>query len=200
MSTVTPPRVGIVLGVAKIDGKEVEVLASDEYMRWFTALMDRVGGVKSIDLDELAAIVVSPLVAHVPDETPPPALSIDDVIQRAEDAARQQVQAMALVDATPDNAAEIAALREEVAMTIRGVKRIIPGSIVIPGGFLTQSSVISPAITGPAELRMTGSTTSSSTLSDAMVGISLSGSTVTASRVTGAGGGSTVYFEITEHY
>lgn len=66
MSIVTPPRAGIVLGFAKVDGKDVPVTISDEYLRWFAGLMARVGGIKSIDLDELAALVVSPVIPPPP--------------------------------------------------------------------------------------------------------------------------------------
>lgn len=199
MSIVTPPRAGIVLGFAKVDGKDVPVTISDEYLRWFAGLMDRVGGIKSIDLDELAALVVSPVAVHPQDQTPTPALSMDEVIQRAEDAARQQV--LALMSEMPqptDHAGEIASLREENGMGQK-INRIVPGTITISAGNLTGTYNITPGVNGPCELRFLGAKSDDVDCDGANAYIQRAGSVITAYRNT-TGFTTEVAFEFTEYF
>lgn len=200
MSVVTPPRAGVILGFVKVQGQDTPVTISDEYARWLTALMARVGGVKCIDLDELAQAAMPPNPAfeeiqRVAEEAARAQLA--QIPQIAEEAARLQVVQL-LSDLPPgdDSAGQIASLREDLALS-RRPKRVIPGAIPLSGFSGTWTA--SPAITGPAELRHLGVSTSSASAADASVSISLSGSTVTASR-GGNSSGATVSFEITEYY
>lgn len=103
------------------------------------------------------------------------------------------------IDGPADLAVQVAQLREQVAALPMKPKRVIPGSISLTG--LSGTFTVSPAITGIAQLAYLGTSTSDtgSNLAASMVSISLSGSTVTASRNSnGPGVTATVNFVITE--
>lgn len=199
MSIVTPPRAGIVLGFAKVDGKDVPVIISDEYLRWFAGLMARVGGIKSIDLDELAALVVSPVIPHPQDPQHATLLGVDEVIARAEDAARQHVQALlAEREPGPDYSADIASLRESLNMS-QNPKRIFTDTIFISSGRLTETYVVSPGITGMVELSHLGVNTDDVDCDGASVSLTRSGNTITATR-NATGFSARVAFQLKEYF
>ena len=53
MTTVTPPRNGIPIGIASIGGQRVLVEVHPEYLRWFEGLTGRVGGVTGSSTNDL---------------------------------------------------------------------------------------------------------------------------------------------------
>lgn len=198
MSAITQPRAGIPIGFTRVNGKDLPVTITDEWLRYFEAVMQRIGGVRSISQDELAMMMPGPAPQPVQDAAPVIDAATQALIaQVAEDAARMQVQALIPQEPAPDNAAQVAALAEEVFMS-RRPRRVISGSIALTSTSGTYT--VSPAITGIAELRLTGITTDGTSLPAIMTGISLSGSTVTATRYSsGPGVTTTVYFEISEY-
>lgn len=198
MSIVTPPRAGVILGFVKVGGQDLPVTVSDEYLRWMAAFMQRIGGVKSIDLDELAALVVSPVPVHPPEPDAQAVINVDEVIQRAEDAARLQALAvLAEAEPVPDYAADIAALREGGSSMGLSIKRIVQDVISIGAGSLTGTYVIA-GLTGQWELRHLGVSTDDTRVPGASVALTRSGNVITATRNL-TGFISTVSFEYTEY-
>jgi hypothetical protein len=61
MSTVTQPRTGVPIGVATVSGKPLEIELHPEYLRFFTSLVQRIGGVASMSNAELAQLVSEPI-------------------------------------------------------------------------------------------------------------------------------------------
>lgn len=109
---------------------------------------------------------------------------------------REQLAAMSdHVD--PTLAAAVAVLREEMSSMSIKPKRVQGGSIMLSGTTFGTFTFV-PAITGLAELRHLGTQTNAANFSQASVAISLSGSTVTATRLIAGGTDVTVNFEITE--
>lgn len=104
--------------------------------------------------------------------------------------------------ADPTLPAAIAVLREELSSTRSSAamkpKRVAAGSITLSGTTF-GTYTFSPAITGMVELRWLGTQTTATTFSQASVGISISGSTVTATRLVAGGTDVTVNFQITEY-
>lgn len=198
MSVVTPPRAGVILGFVKVGERDLPVTISDEYMRWLAALMQRIGGIKSIDLDELAAMVVSPVVPALPDETPPPAFSVEDVIARAEDAARQQaIAVLAEAAPVPDYAADIAVLREGGASVGASIRRIEQHTIDINSASLAATYTIT-GLVGPYELRYLGCNSDDNRVAGAIVSLTRSGAVITATRNL-TGFNTRASFEFTEY-
>ena len=93
MSTVTPPRVGIPLGVIVIDGKTYEMQAHPEWVRYLDGLFKRVGGATGlgtmdVDAGYFAAMQpISTASQEVPELWQPCAMpeSFSDVTQTGGD-------------------------------------------------------------------------------------------------------------------
>lgn len=101
---------------------------------------------------------------------------------------------------------QLAQLRESVsALSGSGmsIKRIVQDTVTIPATQISGTTVISPAISGLAELRYLGTTNAATSSTDPATGyhamIALSGSTVTATRYSTAAYPVEVSFEITEY-
>ena len=55
MTTVTPPRVGVPIGTAEVSGRTVQVFPHPEYVKYFSGLHARSGGVSGPGTEDLTA-------------------------------------------------------------------------------------------------------------------------------------------------
>lgn len=107
MATVTTPRNGVPIGIATVNGQRLMVEVHPEYLRWFSSLTDRVGGVTGPSNNDLT-------------------------LSQFEDAGIEEIKLTAykLADQVAAMESGISALREQVTQLQRQLQDINEGQML----------------------------------------------------------------------